>query len=251
MHPEVRKIARLIDHAILHPTHTEKETIAACEVGRKYAVGAVCVKPCFTAAAARVLAGSGVAVCAVTGFPHGSSTTATKIFETAEAIRNGATEIDVVVNNGWVAESRWDDVAHEIRAVQKTCADAGVILKVIFENDYLRPEQIATLCRICSEAGVAFAKTSTGFGYVKQANGDFNYKGATVEAVSLMRTASAPSVKIKAAAGIRNLDDLLKFRDLGCARIGAAATVAILAEAESRFAGSTAIAAVPDNSTGY
>lgn len=251
MHPEVLKIAKLIDHAVLHPTHTEKDTVAACEIGRKYAVGAVCVKPCFTAAAARVLAGSGVAVCAVTGFPHGISTTATKVFETAEAIRNGATEIDVVVNNGWVAEGRWEDVAREIRAVQKTCADAGAILKVIFENDYLRPEQIAMLCKICSEAGVAFVKTSTGFGYVKQPNGDFNYKGATAEAVSLMRSASAPSVRIKAAAGIRTLDDLLRFRDLGCARIGAAATVAILAEAESRLAGETATAAAPNDAKGY
>lgn len=237
MHPETQKLAKLIDHAVLHPTHGENDTLAACETGKRFSVAAVCVKPCFAAVAAQALAGSGVAVCAVTGFPHGNSTTATKVFETREAIRNGATEIDVVVNNGWVAEGRWDDVAAEVRAVQQACEEEGAILKVIFEIDFLKPQHIEHLCRICGDAGIAFVKTSTGFGYVKQPNGDFNYKGATAETVALMRKCSPAGVKIKAAAGIRNLDDLIRFRDLGCERIGAAATEAIVAEAEARFNG--------------
>ncbi len=240
MHPETAKLAKLIDHAVLHPTHGEKDTLAACEVGKKSGVAAVCVKPCFTAHAAAALSGSGVAVCAVIGFPHGNSTTATKVFETTEAVHLGATEIDMVVNNGWVSEGRWSDVDAEIGAVNRACVEGGALLKVIFEIDYLKPEQIVKLCQICSQVGVAYVKTSTGFGYVKQANGDFNYRGATAEGVTLMRESCSPSVKIKAAAGIRNLSDLIKFRDLGCERVGAAATEAILAEAEARFGGNAA-----------
>ncbi|GAB4167584.1 MAG: deoxyribose-phosphate aldolase [Terrimicrobiaceae bacterium] len=242
-HPEVSSIAKLLDHAVLHPTHGRKETIAGCELGRKFSVGAVCIKPSYAAVARDALAGSGVAVCAVTGFPHGNSTVGAKVFETAEAIRNGATEIDVVINNGLVADEDWADVAAEVAAIQKACADGGSILKVIFEIDYLKPAQVETLCRICTDAGVAFVKTSTGFGYVKQPNGDFNYKGATEEMVRLMRASCGPQVGIKAAAGIRTLDDVIKFRDLGCTRIGVSATETILAEAVARFTGETVAAA--------
>jgi len=245
MNPEVLRIAKLLDHAVLHPTHGEKETIAGCELGRRFQVGAVCIKPCFTALAKSVLDGSGVAVCAVTGFPHGNSSTATKVFETKEAIANGATEIDVVINNGFVADGNWEAVSQEIGAIQSACSAGGAILKVIFENDYLQPAQIEKLCEICIEQGVAFVKTSTGFGYVKQPNGDFNYKGATVEAVTLMRKTCGNKVAVKAAACIRSLDDVIRFRDLGCARIGVGATEAILNEALARFEGKQPASAGP------
>lgn len=237
MHTEVASIAKLLDHAVLHPTHGLKETVTGCQLGRKFSIAAVCIKSCYTAAARDVLSGSGVAVCAVTGFPHGNTSAASKVFETAEAIRNGATEIDVVINNGLVADADWNAVATEVEAVQKACAEGGSILKVIFEVDYLKASQVETLCHICTDAGVAFVKTSTGFGYVKQANGDFNYKGATEEMVRLMRLSCGSNVGIKASAGIRCLDDVIKFRDLGCTRIGVGATEAILTEAISRFAG--------------
>ena len=245
MQTEIASIAKLLDHAVLHPTHGLKETIAGCELGRKFSIAAVCIKSCYTAAARDILSGSGVAVCAVTGFPHGNTSATSKVFETAEAIRNGATEIDVVINNGLVADEDWGAVAAEVGAVQKACAEGGSLLKVIFETDYLKASQVETLCRICTDAGVAFVKTSTGFGYVKQANGDFNYKGATEEMVRLMKLSCGPNVGIKASAGIRCLDDVIRFRDLGCTRIGVGATEAILAEAVSRFSGEKPSSANP------
>ncbi len=249
IHPEVLAIAKLLDHAVLHPTNGEAHTIAGCELGKKFSVAAVCVKPCFVPVAARVLAGSPTAVCAVTGFPHGNSSTKVKVFETIAAIEEGATEIDTVVNNGLVTDGNWSAVAAEIEALQEACATRGAILKVIFENDYLTIEKITKLTMICGEAGVAYVKTSTGFGYVKQANGDFNYKGATVEAVQAMLAACPPGTGVKAAAAIRTLDDVIKFRDLGCTRIGVGATESILNEALARFAGEKA--RNPSGAEGY
>jgi len=184
--------------------------------------------------AAQALRGSGVGVCAVTGFPHGNSSVAIKLAETVAAIADGATEIDVVVNIGKVLGGDWTYVSDEIRTVNAACVARGVALKVIFENDYLRDEHIVRLCEICTQHGVAFVKTSTGYGFVKQPGGDYNYRGATDAQLRLMRAHSGPQVQIKAAGGVRTLDDLLRVRALGVTRIGATATEAILSAAIAR-----------------
>ena len=227
-------LAKMIDHSLLHPTMTDEQVRAGCELSRKYGVASACVKPCSASMAAEMLAGSDVMVCAVAGFPHGNSHTAIKIAEAERAIFEGAAEIDVVVNIGKVLGNQWDQVSVEIKAVNDACVGHGAILKVIFENDYLQNEHIVRLCEICSEHQVAFVKTSTGYGFVKQPNGEYNYKGATQEHLKLMRTHCSASVQIKAAGGVRSLDDMLRMRSLGASRIGASATEAILRDAIAR-----------------
>jgi deoxyribose-phosphate aldolase len=139
-----------------------------------------------------------------------------------------------VVNIGKVLGGDWAYVSAEIKAVNAACVDRGAILKVIFENDYLQEAHIIRLCQICTEHGVAFVKTSTGYGFVKQPGGDYNYRGATDAHLALMRRHSGPKVQIKAAGGVRTLDDLLRVRALGVTRVGATATEAMLAEAVRR-----------------
>ena len=230
----LQSLAKMIDHSLLHPTMTDKDIAAGCELSKKYQVATACVKPCSAPLAKKILEGSGVAVCAVIGFPHGNSSTAIKIKETEEAIKAGAAEIDMVVNIGKAMGCDWDYVAAEIKAVNDACVKNKAILKVIFENDYLKDEHIIKLCQICSEIGVAFVKTSTGYGFVKQPNGMYNYKGATDAHLKLMRQHCAKNVQIKAAGGVRTLDDMLRVRELGVTRIGATATEAILEEAKKR-----------------
>jgi len=249
LHPEVRAVAQLLDHAVLQPVNGPADTLAGCELARKYEIAALCVKPCFIGLTAEALRGSAVAPCAVTGFPHGNSSTSTKVFETREAIAAGATEIDTVINTGLVTEGLWDEVAREVEALQTACAGDGAIFKVIFETDFLTPDLVRKLAEVCAAAGVAYVKTSTGFGFVKQPDGQFNYRGATEEAVRIMREVCGDRCGVKASGGIRTLDEVLFFRDLGCGRIGVGATAAILAEAEARYAG--APAASLDASGGY
>ena len=184
---------------------------------------------------------SDVKVCAVIGFPHGNSTTEVKVFEATEAAEAGGLEIDMVINIGKAVSSEWKYVADEVRAVYDAVTSKGAVLKVIFENDYLSTEQIVRLCGICSDIGVAFVKTSTGYGFVKQANGLYSYKGATLPHLHLMRKHSKDVVQIKAAGGIRTLDDLLRARALGVTRIGATATAEILNEAKEIGIGNTPI----------
>jgi len=181
-----------------------------------------------------ILAGSDVRPCAVIGFPHGNSTTGIKVIEAEQAVLAGAPEIDMVVNVGKVVGGDWDYVEREIRLINEAVVAAGGILKVIFENDYLEDAHIVRLCQVCSEVGVAFVKTSTGYGFVKQPDGGYNYKGATLHHLRLMRENCASAVQIKAAGGIRTLDDLLRARAAGATRIGATATEVILKEAIAR-----------------
>jgi len=224
----IAQLAKYIDHSLLHPTMTDKDLEEGCLVALKYNTASVCIKPYAVRTAATLLLSSDVAVCTVIGFPHGSNTESTKISETIEACKNGATEIDMVVNIGKVIGDDWEYVSNEILAINVACKNNGAILKVIFENDYLNTDQKIKLCEICSEVGVAFVKTSTGYGYVKQDNGMFLTRGATLEDICLMRKHSAPEVKIKAAGGIRTLNDMLKAIDAGATRIGATATAFIL-----------------------
>jgi deoxyribose-phosphate aldolase len=228
-------LAKMIDHSLLHPTMNDAELDAGCEIAAAYNVATVCVKPYYVKRAAELLKNSDVKVCAVIGFPHGNSTTKLKVLETRQACLDGATEIDMVVNCGKVLSEDWRFVKSDIYAVNKECLKYGAILKVIFENDFLPKNSYKIkLCKICSAIGVAFIKTSTGYGYVKQPNGDYNYKGATLADIDLMKK-HFPIGEIKAAGGIRTLDDLLLFRDHGVTRIGATATVAMLEEAKKRL----------------
>ena len=227
-------LAKMIDHALLHPAMTDAEILAGCETARKYGVATVCVKPYAVSMCCEALSGSEVGVCSVVGFPHGSSTTASKVAETEQAIRDGAAEIDMVINVGKALSGSWAYVRAEIDAVNQACARGGALLKVIFETDYLQDEHIIRLCQICSEVNAAFVKTSTGFGFTKQPNGDYNYRGATEHHIKLMRAHCAPAVQCKASGGVRTLDQLLAVRALGCTRCGATATQAMLEEARQR-----------------
>ena len=233
----LRELAKMIDHSLLHPTMTDEDIRQGCELARKYDVATACVKPYSISLAREILAGSSVLVCPVIGFPHGNSTTAMKVHEAEEAAKAGGTEIDMVINIGKALGGDWAYVADEIEAINTVVVANGAILKVIFENDYLQELHIIRLCGICSEIGVAFVKTSTGYGFVKQPDGSYNYKGATIPHLKLMRQSCPPNVQIKAAGGVRTLDDLLLVRSLGVTRIGATATAAILADAKKRGIG--------------
>ena len=227
-------LAKTIDHSLLHPTMTDGEILAGCALSRKYDVATACVKPYAVSICGEALAGSRVEVCSVIGFPHGNSCTDIKLAETAQALRDGATEIDMVINIGKALGGQWEYVSDEIKAIHDMCIDRHAILKVIFETDYLQDEHIIRLCEICSRHRVAFVKTSSGYGFVRQANGFYSYAGATDHNLSLMRAHCAPEVQIKAAGGVRTLDDLLRVRALGVTRIGATATETILEEAKKR-----------------
>lgn len=231
------QLAKMIDHSLLHPTMTDAEIRDGLELSKKYKVATACIKPYSIPLAREILSGTGVLICPVVGFPHGSSTTAIKVQEAAAAAEAGGDEVDMVVNIGKVLGGNWDYITEEIRQVNQAVTSRGAILKVIFENDYLTEEHIVTLCRICSELSVAFIKTSTGYGFVKQSNGFYSYAGATLPHLKLMRETSAPQVQIKAAGGVRTLDDLLRVRALGVTRVGATATAAILEEAARRGIG--------------
>ncbi|KAE8422986.1 hypothetical protein BDV36DRAFT_309275 [Aspergillus pseudocaelatus] len=234
----LQQLAKMIDHSLLHPTMTDEDIVAGLHIARANNVATACVKPYLIPLAKKELAGSDVLVCPVIGFPHGNSTTEIKVIEATAAAKAGGNEIDMVVNVGKVLGGDWDYVKEEIRQINEVVVANGAILKVIFENDYLHSQHIARLCEICTELKVAFVKTSTGYGFVKQKDGSYNYRGATVKDLKLMREKSGKDVQIKAAGGVRTLDDLLHVMSLGVTRIGATATVAMLEEAKKRGIGS-------------
>ena len=235
MNQSIIDIAKMIDHSLLHPTMTDDDLVAGIHQALVYQPASVCIKPYAVALTTGMLKGTDIKTCTVIGFPHGSQTTATKVFETREACENGATEIDMVVNIGKVLSGDWDYVTLEIAQINAVAFEHGAIVKVIFENDYLQSVHKIKLCEICSSIPVAFVKTSTGYGYTKGENGKFSTKGATAEDVALMRQFSAPTVAIKAAGGIRSLDDLLTLQAAGATRFGATATANILEEAKKRL----------------
>ncbi len=212
----LEQLAKTIDHSLLKPELTEADVVAGCELAARYHVASVCVKPCHVTLAAAQLQGSDVAVGTVVGFPHGNSTVATKVFETRDAVANGATEIDMVINIGALRSGQYDYVREEIRAV--VTAAQGNLVKVILENAYLTKDEITAASRLVEEAGAHFVKTSTGFAP----------SGATVEDIRLMRATVGPQVQVKAAHGVRTLEAVLQMIDAGATRVGATATVTIL-----------------------
>ena len=233
---KVKEIAKMIDHSILHPTFTDDDLRRECETAVKYDVASVCVKPYAVGMAAELLKGSDVLVGAVIGFPAGNSAVEVKVFETETACRDGAKEIDMVINIGKALQGDWDYIKREVSAVVDASHKFGAITKVIFETDYItKDEQKIKLCEICSEAGADYVKTSTGYGFVKGADGKYSYTGATAHDIELMQKHCPPHVKIKAAGGVRTLSDLLKLKELGISRCGATATAAMLDEAKRIF----------------
>lgn len=233
---KVTEIAKMIDHSILHPTLTDEDLRRECEVAKQYNVASVCVKPYAVKQAAELLRGSDVLVGCVIGFPAGNSSIATKAYETKAACKDGAVEIDMVINIGKALQEDWKYIEEEIKTVVETSHRYGAITKVIFETDYVtKDEHKIKLCEICSKVKADYVKTSTGFGFVKGSDGKYSYAGATAHDLSLMRKHSAPAVKVKAAGGVRTLTDLLKFKELGIARCGATATVTMLEEARKLF----------------
>ncbi|KAH8588225.1 deoxyribose-phosphate aldolase [Bisporella sp. PMI_857] len=228
------QIAKMIDHSLLHPTMTDNDVLEGLRIAKKYNVATACVKPYHVPMAKEELEGSEVLVCPVIGFPHGNSTIEVKVFEANAAAEAGGKEVDMVINIGKALGGDWDYIGNEISQVNAAVTKRGAILKVIFENDYLGDEHIIRLCEICSAAGVAFVKTSTGYGFVKRPDGFYSYKGATVPHLKLMRQHSSPEIRIKAAGGVRTLDDLLHVMSLRVTRIGATATASIMEEAVKR-----------------
>lgn len=224
-------ITRLIDHSLLHPAMNDQEILKGCEIAKKYQVASVCVKPYAVGMASEFLDGSNVAVGTVVGFPHGNSSSEVKIFETLQALKEGATEIDMVINIGKALSGDWEYVEKEIRAITYVTQNNNAIIKVIFENDLLVSDDLKIkLCEICNGIKVDFVKTSTGFGFVKLPEGNYNYKGATEHDVELMRKHCNQEIQVKAAGGIRTLKKFLRMKELGATRIGASATEAIVNE---------------------
>jgi deoxyribose-phosphate aldolase len=221
-----KDIAKMIDHALLKPEMDAETVRRGCELAKKYDTASVCVRPCDLPVAAGVLAGTDVKLCTVIGFPHGSNATDVKVFEAIKAMDAGCVELDMVLNIGRLVSGQVDYVEKEIKAVVDAAHARGAIVKVIFENAYLTDSQKAEACHACERAGADFVKTSTGFAST----------GATMADLKLMRSACSGKVRLKAAGGVRSLDDVLKCRAVGCSRCGASATAAIMEEAYKREA---------------
>ena len=206
-HMDIKRILAAVDHTLLTQGATWEEIRGVCDDGLKYHTASVCIPPSYVRQA-KDYVGDALAVCTVIGFPNGYATTAVKCFEAEDAVKNGADEIDMVINIGWVKDKKWEDLLAEIRAVKAACG--GKLLKVIIETCLLTEKEKIKLCEIVSQSGAEYIKTSTGF-----AGG-----GATREDVALFAAHVAPHVKIKAAGGIATLQDAQDFLDLGADRLG-------------------------------
>jgi deoxyribose-phosphate aldolase len=229
-----RVIAKTIDHSLLKPELDDAFVAAGCRVAAEYDVASVCVRPVDVGRAWAILAGTDVKVGTVIGFPHGYSTSATKVFEAGQAMDDGAVELDMVIDIGALKSGREADVQADIAAVVEAAHARGAIVKVILENAYLTDAEKVTGSRLTEAAGADFVKTSTGF-----APG-----GATHEDLALMRRTVSAHVQVKAAGGVRTLDALIAVMNLGVTRVGATATKVIIDDFRARKAGSPPVAAV-------
>lgn len=225
-HLTYEDVAKTIDHSLLRPELDDKFIADGCALAAAYRVASVCCRPADVPRAVELLAGTDVAVGTVIGFPHGGTTTQVKVFEAEQALRSGATELDMVINIAALRSGRDGYVRDEIAAIVAIAHAAGAIVKVILENAYLDDEQKVRGCKLAEAAGADFVKTSTGFAPT----------GATHEDLVLMRKSVSPHIGVKAAGGVRTLDGLLAVMELGVTRIGATQTAAILDEFRSRKA---------------
>jgi deoxyribose-phosphate aldolase len=233
-------IAKTIDHSLLRPELDDAFVEDGCRLAAEYDAASVCVRPVDVRKAAALLAGSDVKVGTVIGFPHGNSTTATKVYEAHRALEDGAVELDMVLDIGALKSGRDGDVQADIAAVVEAAHAAGAIVKVIFENHYLTDDEIVRACHLSEAAGAEFVKTSTGFAA----------SGATHEDLALMRRSVSDHIEVKAAGGVRTLDALIDVMNLGVTRVGATATKAIIDDFRARRAGATPVAAAAGDS-GY
>ncbi|MCA9055083.1 MAG: deoxyribose-phosphate aldolase [Planctomycetaceae bacterium] len=237
---EYHELAKMIDHSLLNPTLTVDDLEAGIDLALTYDVASVCIMPYYLRPCADRLAGSSVQPSTTIGFPHGGHTTSVKQAEAERAIADGCQELDMVINISKALSGDWDYVRTDIGAVIDVAHAAGRKVKVIFENCYLNTEQKIRLCEICSELDADWVKTSTGYGT----------GGATLDDLQLMRQHAAPHVQVKAAGGVRDLDGLLKVRDVGVTRCGASRTREILDECRLRL-GLTPLDARGSSPSGY
>ncbi len=215
-------VASLIDHTLLKPDASSEQVVQLCNEARTYRFASVCVNPTHVGLCAQILDGSGVAVCSVVGFPLGATLTEVKVFEAQQVMREGATELDMVINVGALKSKDYELVKQDIASVAQACHAGNAILKVILETALLTDEEKETACQLAMAAGADFVKTSTGFGP----------GGATVEDVALMRRVVGPAVGVKAAGGIRTYADAQAMIAAGANRLGASRGVRIVQESE-------------------
>jgi deoxyribose-phosphate aldolase len=235
-----RDIAKTIDHSLLRPELDDRFVEDGCRLAAEYDVASACVRPADVRRARSILAGTDVAVGTVIGFPHGNHVTATKAFEARQALADGATELDMVIQIGALKSGRDADVQADIAAIVEVAHEAGAIVKVI-ENAYLTDDEKIRACHLSEAAGADFVKTSTGF-----APG-----GATHDDLRLMRASTSPHIQVKAAGGIRTLDALIAVLNLGVTRIGATATKTIIDDFRARKAGGQGVPVSPSSEAGY
>lgn len=217
------QVAKTIDHSLLRPELTQSEVVEGCQLAARYQVASVCVRPVDVVASAQLLRGSGVAVGTVVGFPHGSHTTMTKVYEAKQALADGATELDMVMNIGWLRSGEDRRVEEDIAAVVEVAAGRALV-KVILENAYLDDDEKVRGSKLTEAAGADFVKTSTGFAP----------SGATLDDLKVMRATVSERVQVKAAGGIRDLDALLEVMSIGVTRVGATRTDEMLDDYRKR-----------------
>jgi len=222
-----QQIAKMIDHSLLNPTLTVEDLEKGCHLALDYDVASVCIMPHYAKRCAEILHGSTVRTSTTIGFPHGGHTTAIKVAEAESLLKDGAEELDMVVNISRVLSGDWTYVRNEIKAVVDAAHGQGQKVKVIFENCYLADEHKIRLCEICGEVNADWVKTSTGFGT----------GGATLADLRLMRKHAPTHVQVKAAGGVRTLDSVLEVKALGVTRVGATRTAEILDECRRRLKG--------------
>ncbi len=239
---EYQAVAKMIDHSLLNPTLTDRELEDGCDLAVRYNVASICIVPYYLARGVELLSGSTVLATTTIGFPHGGHTTAIKLAEVQQSLRDGGQELDAVINISKARSGDWRYVRDELAALTQATHAGGVKIKVIFENAYLDDAAKIRLCEICAEIGADWVKTSTGYAP----------SGATLADLELMRKHSPPHVQIKAAGGVHDLDTLLAIRAIGVSRVGMRSTAAVLEELRKRL-GLEAIAKVTPatTATGY
>lgn len=226
-----KDIAGMIDLSLLNPTFTHQDVVDGLNLAKEYNVVSVCVRPCDIALTKEMLAGTDIKVTTVIGFPHGTHTTETKVFETEQAIDLGCVEVDVVQNISYTLSGEYDKTEADLKAVVDAAHAKGALVKVIFENAYLNDDQKVKLCEICARVGADFTKTATGYAP----------SGATLHDLKLMRANTPENMKVKAAGGVRTLDAALKVLAVGGSRFGCTRTKTIMEEALKREAEGTLV----------